>query len=79
LHSTGQYHKGGPNQGVFLQIVSGEDDDLIIPGREFGYRQLIDSQASGDAKVLSRSGSKVLVVRLSSPEVGISELIGALS
>ena len=79
LHSTGQYHKGGPNQGVFLQIVSGEDDDLIIPGREFGYRQLIDSQASGDAKVLSRSGSKVLVVKLSSPEVGISELIGALS
>ena len=79
LHSTGQYHKGGPNQGVFLQIVSGEDDDLIIPGREFGYRQLINSQASGDAKVLSRSGSKVLVVKLSNPEVGISELIGALS
>jgi glucose-6-phosphate isomerase len=79
LHSTGQYHKGGPNQGVFLQIVSGEDDDLVIPGREFGYRQLIDSQASGDAKVLSNGGSKVLVVKLSNPEIGISELIGALS
>jgi glucose-6-phosphate isomerase len=79
LHSTGQYHKGGPNQGVFLQIVSGESDDLVIPGREFGYRQLIDSQASGDAKVLSNSSSKVLVVKLSNPEVGINELIGALS
>jgi hypothetical protein len=79
LHSTGQYHKGGPNQGVFLQIVSGEGDDLVIPGREFGYGQLIDSQASGDAKVLSNSGSKVLVVKLSNPEVGINELIGALS
>lgn len=79
LHSTGQYHKGGPNQGVFLQIVSGEGDDLVIPGREFGYRQLIDSQASGDAKVLSNGGSKVLVVKLSNPEIGISELIGALS
>ena len=79
LHSTGQYHKGGPNQGVFLQIVSGEADDLVIPGREFGYRQLIDSQASGDAKVLAKGGSKVLVVRLSNPETGISQLIGALS
>jgi glucose-6-phosphate isomerase len=79
LHSTGQYHKGGPSQGVFLQIVSGEADDLIIPGREFGYRQLIDSQSSGDARVLSKGGSKVLIVKLANPEAGISELIGALS
>ena len=79
LHSTGQYHKGGPKQGVFLQIVSGDGDDLEIPGRTFGYRQLIDSQASGDAKVLLEAGSKVLVVRLANPEQGIKDLIGALS
>jgi glucose-6-phosphate isomerase len=79
LHSTGQYHKGGPKQGVFLQIVSGDNDDLVIPGRDFGYRQLIDSQASGDAKVLVAGGSKVLVLRLSNIDQGIRDLIGALS
>ena len=79
LHSTGQYHKGGPKQGVFLQIVSGDGDDLVIPGRDFGYRQLIDSQASGDAKVLFAGGSKVLVLRLSNPKQGIRDLIGTLS
>ncbi len=79
LHSTGQYHKGGPKQGLFIQIVSGDGDDLEIPGRPFGYRQLIDSQASGDAKVLHQGGSKVLVLRLADPEQGIKDLIGALS
>ena len=79
LHSTGQYHKGGPKQGVFLQIVSGDGSDLEIPGRTFGFRQLIDSQASGDAKVLFEAGSKVLVLRLVNPEQGIKDLIGILS
>ena len=79
LHSTGQYHKGGPKQGVFLQIVSGDGSDLEIPGRTFGFRQLIDSQASGDAKVLFEAGSKVLVLRLANPDQGIKDLIGVLS
>lgn len=78
LHSTGQYHKGGPKQGVFIQIVSGEGDDQEIPGRQFGYRKLIDSQASGDAKVLASGGSKVLVLRLLDVEAGLQALTKAL-
>ena len=78
LHSTGQYHKGGPKQGLFIQIVSGDGSDLEIPGREFGYRKLIDSQASGDAKVLAAGGSRVLVLRLLEIESGIKALIKAL-
>ncbi len=78
LHSTGQYHKGGPKQGVFLQIVSGEGDDREIPGRQFGYRKLIDSQASGDAKVLAGGGSKVLVLRLLEVKAGLQALTNAL-
>ena len=78
LHSTGQYHKGGPKQGVFLQIVSGEGDDKEIPGRQFGYRKLIDSQASGDAKVLASGGSKVLVLRLLDVKAGLQALTNAL-
>ena len=78
LHSTGQYHKGGPKQGIFIQIISGENDDLAIPGRQFGYRRLIDSQASGDAKVLANGGSRVLVLRLLDVEKGIQALTKAL-
>ena len=78
LHSTGQYHKGGPKRGVFIQIVSGDGEDQEIPGREFGYRKLIDSQASGDARVLATGGSKVLVLRLLDAESGIDALIDSL-
>jgi len=79
LHSTGQYHKGGPKQGVFLQILDGSSTDQPIPGRDFGYRALIDSQASGDAKVLADNGLPVLVLKLDDPVEGIRRLIGLLS
>lgn len=79
LHSTGQYHKGGPKQGVFLQLISGAGDDQKIPGREFGYRQLIDSQANGDANVLASKGSPVLILKLSDPAAGIKRLTELLS
>jgi glucose-6-phosphate isomerase len=78
LHSTGQYHKGGPKQGLFIQIVSGDGEDQEIPGRAFGYRKLIDSQASGDARVLATGGSKVLVLRLLDAKSGIDALIDSL-
>ena len=78
MHSTGQYHKGGPKQGVFIQIVSGDGSDQEIPGRPFGYRKLIDSQSSGDAKVLAAGGSRVLVLRLLEIESGLEALIRAL-
>jgi glucose-6-phosphate isomerase len=79
LHSTGQYHKGGPKQGIFLQIVSGSGNDEGIPGRQFGYRQLIDSQANGDAEVLAKGGSPVLILRLTDPGSGIIRLMELLS
>lgn len=79
LHSTGQYHKGGPKQGVFLQIVSAKGDDQVIPGRDFGYRQLIDSQANGDSDVLAANGSPVLILALADPASGIKTLLELLS
>jgi hypothetical protein len=63
---------------VFIQIVSGDGEDKDIPGKEFGYRKLIDSQASGDARVLATGGSKVLVLRLLDAESGIDALIESL-
>src|SRR5262249_51830545 len=48
LHSTGQLHKGGPNTGLFLQIVDDEGEELAIPGKPFGFKRLIRAQAEGD-------------------------------
>jgi glucose-6-phosphate isomerase len=64
LHSTGQYHKGGPAQGLFLQIIGEEVNDLMVPGRDFGFQELMDSQAAGDANVLSNSRRPVLTLRI---------------
>ena len=55
LHSTGQYHKGGPANGVFLQILERTDIDLEIPGRPFTFGQLIEAQAAGDASRARRA------------------------
>ena len=63
LHSTGQYHKGGPRQGLFLQIVSDPQFDLQVPGRQFSFGSLLQAQAAGDANVLAAAGDPVLTLR----------------
>ncbi|MFD5225660.1 glucose-6-phosphate isomerase [Microbacterium sp. NPDC058342] len=60
LHSTGQFHKGGPATGVFLQILERTDVDLEIPGRPYTFGELLQAQASGDASVLSSLGRPVV-------------------
>jgi glucose-6-phosphate isomerase len=52
LHGPGQLHKGGPNRGVFLQIVEPALFDLPIPGQAFSFGQLNMAQAAGDADSL---------------------------
>ncbi|MCE0507657.1 glucose-6-phosphate isomerase [Microbacterium sp. KKR3/1] len=64
LHSTGQYHKGGPAQGVFLQILERTDVDLEIPDRPFTFGQLIQAQAAGDAAVLAEHGRPVVTLTI---------------
>lgn len=64
LHSTGQYHKGGPANGIFLQILDADERDLDIPGRPFTFGQLIRAQAAGDASVLGDHGRPVLTLAL---------------
>jgi hypothetical protein len=63
-HSTGQLHKGGPNTGLFLQVVDDEGDELPIPGRPFGFRRLIRAQATGDLETLKARGRRVARARL---------------
>jgi len=56
LHSTGQYHKGGPPTGVFLQVVEDDPDELAIPGRDYGFGTLLRAQAAGDLRALRDQG-----------------------
>jgi glucose-6-phosphate isomerase len=78
LHSTGQFHKGGPAIGVFLQITANPVDDLEIPDRPFTFGQLIQSQAAGDASVLAAHGRPVLTLTLTDPATGAATLASAL-
>lgn len=64
LHSTGQLHKGGPNTGLFLQLVDDPGEELPIPGKPFGFRRLIRAQAAGDFESLVERGRRVARVRL---------------
>jgi len=64
MHSTGQLHKGGPNTGLFVQVVDELGEELDIPGREFGFRRLIAAQAAGDLEALKERGRRVCRVRL---------------
>jgi hypothetical protein len=64
MHSTGQLHKGGPNTGLFLQVIDDPGDELPIPGKPFGFRRLIRAQAAGDLETLRERGHRVARVRL---------------
>ena len=64
LHSTGQLHKGGPNTGLFVQVVDDVGEELPIPGREFGFGRLIQAQAAGDFAALEERGRRVIRLRL---------------
>jgi len=62
LHSTGQLHKGGPNTGVFLVIVSDDARDLPVPGTSYTFGAMKRAQALGDYQVLLERGRRVLRV-----------------
>ena len=64
LHSTGQYHKGGPAHGVFLQLVSSGGPELPVPGQEYTFGVLKHAQALGDLQALVDHGGRVLRVDL---------------
>ncbi len=74
LHSTGQFHKGGPAIGVFLQVTAAATTDLAIPERPFSFGELIAAQATGDAQVLAEHGRPVLRLHLTDRAAGVSQL-----
>lgn len=65
LHSTGQLHKGGPRNGIFLLITAPPAEDLPVPGERYSFGQLELAQAMGDFEALETNGRWLLHVRLS--------------
>ncbi len=79
LHSTGQYHKGGPEQGVYLQITAATGTDVDIPGIPFTFGELIGAQADGDAGVLRDHHRPVVRLRLTDRAEGVAQLLRVAS
>jgi len=77
LHSTGQFHKGGQQNGVFLQITGDAKKDIAIPGQNYGFKTLVAAQALGDGKALASRKYPLLRFNCTNRAVGISELLEA--
>ena len=79
LHSTGQLHKGGPNTGLFLQLVDEPATDLPVPETSYSFGRLIRAQALGDFQALWQRGRRALQVSLGNDiPAGLRELQAVL-
>ncbi|GAB3237481.1 hypothetical protein GCM10027346_29100 [Hymenobacter seoulensis] len=80
LHSTGQYHKGGPDAGLFLQLTTDHAQDLPLPGRPYTFGTFQNAQAAGDLQALHNYNRRTLRVHLGSAgaEAGVATVLQAL-
>ncbi len=79
LHSSGQLHKGGPNTGIFLQLVDEPTVDLAIPQSTLTFGNLIRAQAIGDYLALKERSRRILRMNLGSdPVSSLQSLINAI-
>ncbi|WP_068924138.1 glucose-6-phosphate isomerase [Planobispora rosea] len=77
LHSTGQYHKGGPQNGVFLQITGANEGDLEVPGKPYTLGRLQLAQALGDQGALVKRGRPAVRLHLTDRAAGVAHLLAA--
>ena len=79
LHSTGQFHKGGPNIGLFIQLTADPPRDAAVPGTPYSFGSLIKAQAGGDLEALGKYGRRTLRIHIrGSLEEGLALLEKAL-
>jgi glucose-6-phosphate isomerase len=77
LHSTGQYHKGGPQTGGFLQITGVASGDVPVPGQPFTLGRLQLAQALGDLGALRQRGRPAVRLHLLDRRAGLAQLLAA--
>ncbi len=79
LHSTGQYHKGGGDNGVFWQLTADAAPDLEIPGMPFSFGALFAAQAAGDMQALGGHGRRAMRLHLGGDKrAGLETLLTAI-
>ena len=77
LHSTGQFHKGGPQVGAFLQVTATVTEDLDVPGKPYTFGRLQAAQAQGDLRALDQRGRPVLRLHLTDRAAALDALLSA--
>ncbi|MEU4556072.1 glucose-6-phosphate isomerase [Micromonospora violae] len=77
LHSTGQYHKGGPQVGSYLQVTGAVAEDLEVPGKPYTFGELQAAQAAGDRQALAGRDRPVLRLHLTDRAAGVAQLLDA--
>jgi glucose-6-phosphate isomerase len=78
LHSTGQLHKGGPNNGVFVIVTAPAAEDLDVPGEPYSFGVLEMAQAAGDFQSLDRAGRRALHLHLPTRDAAVLQKITSL-
>jgi glucose-6-phosphate isomerase len=78
LHSTGQFHKGGQQNGAFIVITGNSDSDIEIPNKDYTFSQLIMAQALADIESISERNLPVIRVHLKNRKKAIASLISDL-
>ncbi|MGN9808550.1 glucose-6-phosphate isomerase [Micromonospora sp. BQ11] len=78
LHSTGQYHKGGPQVGSYLQVTGTPAEDLPVPGKAYTFGELQAAQAAGDRQALAGRQRPVVRLHLTDRSAGVTQLLDAV-
>ncbi len=79
LHSTGQFHKGGPNSGVFIQLVDEPALDLEVPESDRTFGQIVAAQARGDLMALRAGDRRAVSVSLGAGRLdALGEIVGSI-
>ena len=79
LHCTGQYHKGGPQVGAFLQLTGVVAEDLDVPDQGYSFATLQAAQAGGDRKALADRDRPLLHLHLTDRAAGLGQLLSLLT
>ena len=78
LHSTGQFHKGGQQNGAFIVITGDSGSDIEIPNKDYTFSQLIMAQALADVESISERNLPVIRIHLKNRKKAIARLISDL-
>ncbi|MBI5569193.1 MAG: bifunctional transaldolase/phosoglucose isomerase [Desulfomonile tiedjei] len=77
LHSTGQFHKGGPDKGLFFHITCEDAEDIAIPGAPYSFGVLKAAQGLGDGEALKHKRRRIIRIHLQR-EADLAKLLNAM-